>query len=339
MSPENDQGSTQVPVFAAWLVIAAGDERIHGGNDGYEDEPASFYSWDTTVPNHAAVKVGDAIVMRDRLTLLGASVIEEIEIGEAEKAQYVCPACRKGRGIGKPRAHRSPAYLCQECGAEFDVLVKSVRSVKTYRSRHDAGWSDLTGLIDLDQLRAMCNKPRSQLSIRRIRWPLFQAAVEARGGLLLTPTQHRADHLAGGHAHATVRVRVGQARFRTRLLAAHGDVCAFSGPAPQAALDACHLYSYSEVGKHHAEGGLLLRRDLHRLFDLGLVAVNPNTLTIDVADALSKFATYSSLHGQSLKVQVPKRTAGWLATHWAEHRRRLPTPPRVSGRSPTESLS
>jgi hypothetical protein len=84
------------------------------------------------------------------------------------------------------------------------------------------------------------------------------------------------------------------------LLDAFGSVCAFTGPAPAPALEACHLYSYSAVGEHHTHGGLLLRRDVHRLFDLGYLAVNPYTLAIDVADALRTFPIYTSLDGQGL---------------------------------------
>lgn len=38
----------------AWLCLAVSGRRQHGGNDGYDDNPSSHYSWDSTVPNHAA---------------------------------------------------------------------------------------------------------------------------------------------------------------------------------------------------------------------------------------------------------------------------------------------
>jgi hypothetical protein len=34
----------------AWLVLAVGTNRQHGGNDGYDDEPESHYGWDDTGP-------------------------------------------------------------------------------------------------------------------------------------------------------------------------------------------------------------------------------------------------------------------------------------------------
>jgi hypothetical protein len=43
------------------------------------------------------------------------------------------------------------------------------------------------------------------------------------------------------------------------------------------------------------------RRDLHRLFDQGLLAVGPDG-TIDVAKSLAQYEFYSSLHGRRLTV-------------------------------------
>ena len=44
---------------SAWLLMAVGDDRQHGCNDGYEDDPNYSYTWDETVPNHANLRVGD----------------------------------------------------------------------------------------------------------------------------------------------------------------------------------------------------------------------------------------------------------------------------------------
>jgi hypothetical protein len=109
----------------------------------------------------------------------------------------------------------------------------------------------------------------------------------------------RAEQLAGGHRMATVRVRVGQRNFRRLLLHAFGSVCAFTGPTPPPALEACHLYSYSIRGEHHPHGGLLLRRDVHRLFDSGYLAVDPTILTIDVFVGVGCFSDVRTLRGQA----------------------------------------
>lgn len=43
----------------AWLMLAAGDDREHRGNDGYDDAPSAHYSRDSTVPNHLLPRPGD----------------------------------------------------------------------------------------------------------------------------------------------------------------------------------------------------------------------------------------------------------------------------------------
>lgn len=109
-------------------------------------------------------------------------------------------------------------------------------------------------------------------------------------------------------------MRIGQPAFRAELVRRYGAVCAFSGPAHSEALEACHLYSYAEIGRHDVEGGLLLRRDLHRLFDQGMLAVTGDGV-VDVVDSLRAYELYSGLHGQSLKVPTTARQQGWLALH------------------------
>jgi hypothetical protein len=115
-------------------------------------------------------------------------------------------------------------------------------------------------------------------------------------------------------------VRRGQRAFRNRLVAKHGPVCAISGPAPLAALEAGHLYSYADVGHHDEYGGLLLRRDVHRLFDLGQIAIHPDTLRTDVQGSLLAYPQYAGLQGQPLAIGMSDRHRRWLRAHGAEHR-------------------
>ncbi|MEV7331417.1 HNH endonuclease signature motif containing protein [Micromonospora sp. NPDC093244] len=113
-----------------------------------------------------------------------------------------------------------------------------------------------------------------------------------------------------GHRHARVRVRVGQRGFRERLFAALRPVCAFSGPSPAAVLEAAHLYSYAAVGQHHDDGGLLLRRGVHRLSDQRDIAVDPRTLTISLRDELVRYPGYAPLQGQPLATKLGRGHVG-----------------------------
>lgn len=117
--------------------------------------------------------------------------------------------------------------------------------------------------------------------------------------------------ILGGHKHALVRVRVrvGQGAFRQKLLSEQGAVCAFSGPVSADVLEAAHPYSYANLGEHRDEGGLLLRRDLHRLFDLGRIAVDPESLQLDVDGGTRSHAPYDGLHGAPVIAHVGKPSA------------------------------
>lgn len=306
----------------AWLMLCAGDDREHGGNDGYADLPESSYLWDSTVGNASKVRAGDWIVLWDKEILLGVSVIERIEVDEETKTTYKCPRCR--RAHIKARRTKTPRYKCYdaECQELFEDPVVVQRQVVTYRSLHGSGWVDLRGRLRGPQLRELCFEPKSQGSLRLLQWEDFRRAAE--DGLpdaAWRPLDHTIARIAGGHQQRTVRVRIGQAQFRQRLLEqVQEPVCAFTGPAPVTVLEAGHLYSYAVEGVHHQDGGMLMRRDVHILFDRGHLAIAPSTWTIDVSPQIRGYSAYGPLHGQPLHVPLMPRHKKWLALHWAQYR-------------------
>lgn len=304
---------------SAWLLLAVGENRAFGSNDGYEDEPDAHYKWDDTVNNHAKISVGDSVVLWDKRSSIGMSVIESIETAATTKTIYRCRDC--GKAHIKARKKKTPRYKCFKCSAEFEQPRTTRKDVKEYMSSHGTAWVDLSGLLSGARLRSLCESPASQLSLRRLDWEAFETAVSRAGGSeALTVIEASSKMISGGHRTANVRVRLGQPAFRRNLLAKTGAVCAFTGEAPVDALEAAHLYSYAKVGEHRPHGGLLLRRDLHRLFDLGLIAVNPATLTIDIAPSLATYPTYMQLSGQPLAVATTNSQNAWLQEHWREHR-------------------
>ncbi|WP_432128258.1 HNH endonuclease [Streptomyces sp. bgisy082] len=305
----------------AWFVLALGENREHAGNDGYDDSPTEHYRWDSTVPNHARLAVGDVIALWDKQGLIGLSVISAIDTGTAEKWIYFCRNCEKSGGL-KRRLRDTPAYRCNKCLALFDEPIRRRKTVTTYMSHHGEVWMDCRGLLSAAELRAMCDSPKSQLSMRPARWEKLRDALLAteEAGAMSDLEPGSWSGVPGGHKAATVRVRVGQDAFRKNLLKEHGETCAFTGPAPAAALEAAHLYSYADSGEHHEWGGLLFRRDVHTLFDRGLLAVCPDTGLIDVADELHAYPVYAQLHGRRTAVELRPEHSVWLAAHWRIHR-------------------
>ncbi|MFF1902322.1 HNH endonuclease [Kitasatospora sp. NPDC058218] len=305
--------------MTAWLMYLGDDPKRVGS--GYDDSGPSHYSWDSRVPNASHVQVGDEIVLWNGQTLLGMSVIEDIETGSATKPLSSCPGC--GKADIAERKTKTPKYRCwnQKCKAEFAEPKVEIVPVTTYRSRYDFAWVGLQGTVSGMELRELCEEPQSQNAMRRLRWDDFRHRVESgRNATPLDVIDITRETITGGHTTATVRVRRGQPAFRARLLDTFGEVCAFTGPMPAYVLEAAHLYSYAADGKHHSNGGLLLRRDVHRLFDLGQISVDPSTLTLDVSPKIRAYPEYGELHGRPLAVPITNAHRKWIAKHWDTHR-------------------
>jgi hypothetical protein len=95
--------------------------------------------------------------------------------------------------------------------------------------------------------------------------------------------------------------RRGQPAFRQGLLAAYKNRCAFSDCEVEAVLDAAHVVSYRGPDTNHPANGLLLRTDLHTLFDLKLIAVDVETMTLLVSPKLSG-TCYAEYRGRLIRV-------------------------------------
>jgi len=80
-----------------------------------------------------------------------------------------------------------------------------------------------------------------------------------------------------------VTPRLGQGSFRLLIADAYGRRCTMTAERTFPALEAAHIHRYSRGGDHSLSNGLLLRSDLHKLFDLGYLTIEPNTLRIKVS--------------------------------------------------------
>ena len=85
--------------------------------------------------------------------------------------------------------------------------------------------------------------------------------------------------------------------------------CAVTAERTLPALDAAHIRPYAELGEHDPTNGLLLRRDIHSLFDRGYVTVTPThhfEVSRRIRDEFENGRDYYAMHGRS--VQVPERS-------------------------------
>jgi putative restriction endonuclease len=99
--------------------------------------------------------------------------------------------------------------------------------------------------------------------------------------------------------------RLGQGAFRVSVTDAYGRACAVSGGKVLPALDAAHIKPYSSGGPHEVSNGILLRRDIHSVFDAGYVTIDEDFRFVVSDRVRSDFNNgdeYIRLHGQRLKL-------------------------------------
>jgi len=99
-----------------------------------------------------------------------------------------------------------------------------------------------------------------------------------------------------------INLRRGQLRFRAKLLEAYSRRCAVTGCDCPDVLEAAHILPYRGDNTNHIQNGILLRSDIHTLFDLGKIGINPATHKVIISDSLSGTA-YARLKGK--KVRLP----------------------------------
>jgi len=97
--------------------------------------------------------------------------------------------------------------------------------------------------------------------------------------------------------------RLGQGIFRVTVVDAYNRACAVTREHSLPALEAAHIRPYAEGGQHRVSNGLLLRSDIHRLFDQGYVTVTPDycfEVSKRLRDDFSNGRSYYPLRGTQI---------------------------------------
>ena len=112
--------------------------------------------------------------------------------------------------------------------------------------------------------------------------------------------------------------RRGQGPFRNSLIAAYGQNCQVTAFTGVEALEAAHIVPYSpgRTQSNDPTNGLLLRADIHTLFDLALLKVDPDTLRVRIMEPLLE-TSYMKYHDTDLRTSDHLRPAQEaLAAKW-----------------------
>jgi hypothetical protein len=109
-----------------------------------------------------------------------------------------------------------------------------------------------------------------------------------------------------------LRRRRGQNKLRENLFVVYGAACCLSGCQIRAMLHAAHLIPHAESGVNLTTNALLLRADLHDLFDSHLLGIHPSSLVVHLHPEIDD-DYYQAFSGQSIKSRVDNKSPDYNA--------------------------
>jgi len=181
---------------------------------------------------------------------------------------------------------------------EVDALVKGQRKIARAKGGRDIG----------DGREDSVAESETSVSLAIAARQLAEAGVFDPSGI--------SD--AREHVLSSIVRRRGQPAFREHLLAVYNGRCAISGCDVEPVLEAAHIVPYRGAETNHRGNGLLLRADLHTLFDLKLVAIDFATMSLLVSPSLAG-TCYDEYRGRPVK--VPDDPLNWPSREAIEQHR------------------
>lgn len=157
---------------------------------------------------------------------------------------------------------------------------------------------------------------RADDSTRRV----LRAWLGGRGLMGGKPKTHELkDEAARTRVLREIAIRRGQGVFRTELLRAYQECCAISGETCVEVLEAAHIVPYANGGLSRLSNGILLRADLHTLFDLHLITITEGG-RVKVSPTLSEtdYMRFDGLGARLPRKKSQRPAKGLLRRHASE---------------------
>lgn len=189
---------------------------------------------------------------------------------------------------------------------EFEVVSDDVAHPATWAELQDAAGRNYAPPAPANPV----NEPAAETFMRA---PFGQESdfVFPSGSVSYAPGEDLRER-----AKREIALRKGQAKFRNSLILAYGGACAITESTVTAVLEAAHIDRYYGTHTNHVTNGLLLRSDIHTLFDLRQLAVS-SAFEILLAPWLLD-SEYRTLHGRTLRLPAKvhaRPDVGALARH------------------------
>lgn len=294
------------------------DDRSYISNDGYEDLLTSRYNYDSNVGNHTKVKAGDLVILTNKKVILGYAKIEKIDSSQSTKQIRRCPIEECGNTTFEARKTKSPKYRCNK-GHEFSEPIEETVPVTKYEAHYGYSYRAELESYSIETLKEFyLNGYNRNMSIQRIDSSFIQQLesnylAELIDHQELDNSKYQIHEPEGAKEYQSkdgdhrqkvsrqIAERRGQKKFRDALLARFQNKCCITGCSIVPLLEAAHINAYRGEHDNHPKNGLLLRADIHTLFDLNLIGIEPETLNIFLNRQID-MEPYKNLHGSRLPV-------------------------------------
>lgn len=225
-------------------------------------------------------------------------------------------------------------------GHEFQEPVRETAPCTKYTAAFGATFAPFDEEFGRDFLRPGCPRYSDQLAMQeyqfarmemefRNSFPRAAAKIaELAGGAYLTPQTAQLDCGAEQKSYVPtaadarelvlrqIRARRGQQDFRDKLRKRYGDQCMISGCTTLHVIEAAHISPYRGPADNHPENGLLLRSDLHTLFDLDLIGIDPDSFKIRLHPSI-RMTEYAQFQDKRLSCGDSSPGESALRIRWA----------------------
>lgn len=260
--------------MSTWLVLQS-------PSSGYNDEPGISYEYPRSIPNGKQIKAQDFLIIVEPLRvsgsknrIIGWGIIDHV-------ITYVRDGREMANAIYSNYSELSPRLGFEDIGGDP-------------RNNRQNAITTVAANLEEAILRILANAnsvPRNS-TFMQLELPLPLPIAASPSPFVADAIQMEAR-----------RVRQGQGIFRKDLLVLYAGRCAISDYVPNAVVDAAHIIPYAESENHDIGNGLLLRSDLHNLFDDGLLRINPKGLIVELSKELTT-TPYTAFAGSALRPRV-----------------------------------
>lgn len=299
-----------------WILKTKGNQSAFGGNTGYDDNPTSHYVYDTTVPNHDKLQEQDFVVIANKKYILGFAQVESIKVErQLSKIRYSCPIC--GTNEFYSRKGKFPPYRCRnkhEFGERTEKEInidrftavytnsfrkwectELVKVLEPYYVKRNLYYSIQAANIDFLKQRILDLGIVKTFNTELNEQNPKQTDVRTIPEYIFNDVDERSSKLGKTLA------REGQEIFKNHLIKIYGPVCMISEICIPIAIQASHIVPYRGIKDNNPRNGLLLRADLHLLYDSDLIGINPINFEVKLHSSI-KNSYYQQYDGKKLKI-------------------------------------